>query len=151
MNKYFQEITSLSFFLVCSFITSAQNTMARLQHHFCEDVSDFYRIFLMNLLSGSVFGHFCFQIVMLMMSRFSWGAIRWCLKALFTFRNWFLDLKSTFHLHSNSQNVSLVSLCDSFDNLNNLCVIQSIKSFGHSKIKGKDGKYRVCIPVYMGL
>ena len=38
-------------------------------------------------------------------------------KALFTFRNWILDVKSTFLMHSNSLNVSLVSLCDSFDAL----------------------------------
>ena len=39
------------------------------------------------------------------------------LKALFTFRNWILDVKSTFLMHSNSLNVSPVSLCDSFDAL----------------------------------
>ena len=38
-------------------------------------------------------------------------------KALFTFRNLILDVKSTFLMHSNSLNVSLVSLCDSFDAL----------------------------------
>ena len=37
------------------------------------------------------------------------------IKALFTFRNWILDVKNTFLMHSNSLNVSLVSLCDSFD------------------------------------
>ena len=38
-------------------------------------------------------------------------------KALFTFRNLILDVKSTFLMHSNSLNVSPVSLCDSFDAL----------------------------------
>ena len=38
-------------------------------------------------------------------------------KALFTFRNLILDVKSTFLMHSNSLNVSPISLCDSFDAL----------------------------------
>ena len=38
-------------------------------------------------------------------------------KALFTFRNLILDVKSTFLMHSNSLNVSPVSLFDSFDAL----------------------------------
>ena len=53
---------------------------------------------------------FVFKYVMLMTSRFSWAA-----KALFTFRNWFLNVESTFLQHSYSLNVSLVLLCDSFD------------------------------------
>ena len=41
-------------FWACSFITLAQNTIARLQHHFCKDVANCKGF----LLSFSVFGHF---------------------------------------------------------------------------------------------
>ena len=54
-------------------------------------------------------------------------------KALFTFRNWILDVKSTFLMHSNSLNVSLVSLCDSFD------ALTAFVLFKQSIGKGKRG------------
>ena len=125
-------------FWVCSFIELAQNTIARLQHHFCQDAGKFCRIFTLRFSFWLLFDTkrlktVCFQIVMLMMYRLSRAAIQPVLKALFTFRNWFLDVKSTLLLHSNSQNVSLISLCDSFDVLTAFVLFnqsKTIKSFG---------------------
>ena len=73
------------------------SSIARLKHHFCEDVGEFCRIFTVRF-------NFCPK---------NWPD----LKALFTFRNWLLDVKSTFLLHLNSPNVSLVLRCESFDAL----------------------------------
>ena len=125
-------------FWVCSFIELAQNTITRLQHHFCQDAGKFYRIFTLRFSFWLLFDTkrlkaVCFQIVMLMTYRLSRAAIQPVLKALFTFRNWFLDVKSTLLLHSNSQNVSLISLCDSFDVLTAFVLFnqsKTIKSFG---------------------
>ena len=52
-------------------------------------------------------------------------------KALFAFRNLILDIKSTFLMHSNSLNVSLVSLCDSFDALTAIALFK--QSIGEDK------------------
>ena len=41
----------------------------------------------------------------------------WVEKTFYIYRNRILDVKSTFLMHSNLLNVSLVSLCDSFDAL----------------------------------
>ena len=51
-------------------------------------------------------------------------------KALFTFRNLILDVKSTFLMHSNSLNVSPISLCDSSDGVDSFCLIQTINRLG---------------------
>ena len=59
-------------------------------------------------------------------------------KALFTFRNWILDVKSTFLMHSNSLNVSLVSLCDSFD------ALTAFVLFKQSIGEGKRGNELIC-------
>ena len=93
LNKSFQEITSLS--IVLSLFIPSFSSIAGLQHLFCEDVGEFYRIFTF---------------------RFSFWPKNWPdLKLLFTFRNCLLGVKSTFLLHLNSQNVSLVLRCKSFD------------------------------------
>ena len=66
-------------------------------------------------------------------------------KALFTFRNLILDVKSTILMHSNSLNVSAVSLCDSFDGLSAFVLFkQSIgegkrgNEFAQETIKGTE-------------
>ena len=69
-NKKFQEITSLSVVLVCSFITLAQNTTARLQHYFCEDVGEFYRIFTFRFSFWALFDTKLKHFVMLKTRRF---------------------------------------------------------------------------------
>ena len=69
-NKNFQEITSLSVVLVCSFITLAQNTTARLRHYFCEDVGEFYRIFTFRFSFWALFDTKLKHFVMLKTSRF---------------------------------------------------------------------------------
>ena len=56
------------------------------------------------------------------------------LKALSPFRNWFLEVKSTFLLHSNSQKVSLVSRCDSFDVLTVLTAFVLFNESNHLPI-----------------
>ena len=56
------------------------------------------------------------------------------LKALSPFRYWFLEVKSTFLLHSNSQKVSLVSLCDSFDVLTVLIAFVLFNESNHLPI-----------------
>ena len=66
----FQEITSLSVVLVCSFITLAQNTTARLQHYFCEDIGEFYRIFTFRFSFWALFDMKLKHFVMLKTSRF---------------------------------------------------------------------------------
>jgi len=62
----------------------------------------------------------CFQIFMLMASRFSLAAIRLDLKELYTYRNWgFLDIKkyvsSAFKF--TERFASFILICDSFDAL----------------------------------
>ena len=108
-------------FWACSFITLAQNTIARLQHHFCEDVGKLQRIFTFIFSFWTIPRYkakaVCFQIVTLMTSIFSWVAIRPDLKGTFYLENDIGRKKSRFLAHSISQNISLVSPCDSFDAL----------------------------------
>ena len=121
MNKYFHEITSLSIVLRLFIhnISSKHDreTAASLLRRRRQIVKNFYFHFQFLDTFRDEAKAVCSQIVMLMTSMFSWVAIRPDLKSTFYLENDFGRKKSRIFQHSIWQNISLVSLCDSFDAL----------------------------------
>ena len=122
MNKYFHEITSLSIVLKLFIhnISSKHDreTAASLLRGRRQIVKNFYFHFEFLGTFRDEAKAVCSQIVMFMTSMFSWVAIRPDLKSTFYLENDFgRKLKSRIFPLSIWQNISLVSLCDSFDAL----------------------------------
>ena len=121
MNKYFHEITSLSivlrFFIHNISSKHVRETAASLLRRRRQIVKNFYFHFQFLDTFRDEAKAVCSQIVMLMTSMFSWVAIRPDLKSTFYLENDFGRKKSRIFQHSIWQNISLVSLCDSFDAL----------------------------------
>ena len=120
MNKYFHEITSLSIVLKLFIhnISSKHDreNAASLLRRRRQIVMNFYFHFEFLGTFRDEAKAVCSQIVMFMTSMFSWVAIRPDLKSTFYLENDFGRKKVEF-FRIQVQNISLVSLCDSFDAL----------------------------------
>ena len=106
-----------------------------ISHHFWEVVGEFYRISTFRFCFWALFDtklkHFVFKLSCYRGPGFHWPEYgRLYNGTSVTFRIWFLGVKCTFLLHY-SQNVWLVSLCDSFGVLTALAAFVLFNQSNH--------------------